>query len=143
MLKRIFFISIFAVGVFAAENIEMNSQNMYDILKPQMSKMYKSIIPMMQRAKECFLKANSKQEALKCSQMMVDESAKFMPGFSKEAFDKENFKDFEWNEKIKKETIESLEKSAKEMEKMQNCIEKSKTMQDIDTCMKEVGISKE
>ncbi len=141
--KSIIFFSLI-VSLSAAQNpkMQMSGEDMYNILKPQMSLMYKSIIPMMDRAQKCFSNAKNKDEALKCSQMMIDESSKFMPGMSKEILKGEDYKDFEWNDKIKKETVESIAKSKEEMIKMQNCIENSKGIEDLNSCMKEIGIEK-
>ncbi len=146
MIKKSFLILASAILVFASEGSDMqqmSGQDMFNILKPQMSKMYDSVIPMIEKAEECFQNAKTKEAAVKCSETMMQESAKFMPpGMAKEAMNSEDYKNFEWNDEVRKKTVEDLRKSKIEMQKMQKCINNSKTMKDMDLCMKEIGVEK-
>jgi len=92
----------------------------------------------MQHIPECLEKAESKEEAFACSKnlrLLNKEISMAMGDFDEDEV--EGYTDaFVWNEETKLNMIKELESSTQNIQELQNCLEISKTPEELEKCFK-------
>ena len=144
-MKKIVLISLTVVAAFAvqSQNVQMDPEKMFQILKPKMSHMYEVMIPALEKTEKCIEKAERKKDFAECSNYMMEAGREFMPkGINEDPLTEEDLKDMKWSEEERAKVLKDLRRTKKEMKKMKECIDNSKNMQNLDTCMKEVGVAR-
>ncbi len=146
-MKKIVLISISIASLFAAnpnaQNIQMNAEKMFQILKPKMSHMYEVMIPAIEKTEKCIESAKDKKDFVDCSNYMMNASKDFMPqNVDSEPLTENDLKDMKWTQAEKDKILKDLRRTKNDMKKMKECIDKSQNMQNLDTCMKEVGVER-
>lgn len=113
--------------------------------KEKMQPVIEQSLPAMKKTRACISKANSKDDVDKCMKTMA-EMAKSMQkqlgmpegmpkgGPSEEEISKAK-KDFEWDEETKSKMLMHMDRSIKQSDAMQECLGKSKTGEEMNSCM--------
>ncbi len=96
--------------------------------KEQMPKM----LQILKSNRACLEKAQTKTQLKTC-----EEKSKILAkelGMKANFDDEKEYKDFVWNEKEKKMTLERMDKGIRELEKVLPCIQKAQTLSDVKKC---------
>lgn len=109
----------------------------------------KLTIPSMENIRECFAKANSDNEAKKCTVMMEETSKKIMKSMGIE--DNATMPDNEdsnetqepWNEENKKELLYELNQDIEEAKITLQCIKENNNIEAFEACLVKHGIEEE
>lgn len=122
-------------------NISMEDINMSESLDnlgiTALKTIQPHIIEEMKNMPECLASAASKQEAFECSKKLRNlnqELAMSLGDFSEDAPQSYD-DDFIWDEETKSNMIEELTKSVQEMQYVQQCLDKTTSASEMQSCM--------
>ena len=114
-----------------AESLDELEAEAFKAMQPKIEKE-------MQQIPDCLEKAESKEEAFDCSKklrLLNKEIAMAMGDFDENEV--EGYTDaFVWNEETKLNMIKELESSTQNIQELQNCLEISKTSEELEKCFK-------
>ncbi len=136
---------------FAAPQEEMKGPS-FEQFKQTMQPAIEQSLPDMKKGRACISKAESKEDVEACMKAMAEMARKAkkklgmpedMPkgGPSEEEISKAK-KDFEWNEETKSQMLMHMDRSIQQNGAMLECLGKSKTGEEMTSCMQKIKPAK-
>ena len=152
MKKVLLYLSLGVVLFAQQPDYATLANQMYEKMKKIALPKSKEMLPKLEKVRECLSKANTKEEAKACSADMISEPTldekKMLDayGISPEDLKAEkrkyakDAKNFEWNEKIKQDTIKQLDENIIKAKATVKCFEKNNDFRGFNLCIKKAGI---
>lgn len=120
---------------------QVDQQQMFEQSKKMMLSMTNESLPSMREARTCLKSADGQSEFEKCAQIMIDLNKKMMArlgpmnGQQGQSPKMKDPSEIEWNEQTKGNMLKFLDQSIMVGTAMQDCLNSSSGMQQLQQCM--------